>query len=113
MFRLHGCPEDDTLFLSELLYSSEQQSIYEIPVLIMGEELVGSEFFDCRPGVGSAGAVLFCQHWQKNQTPYHRAILLILIISGAFELRFCEKRNIRQKIGRRRNAALTKTHRFL
>ena len=66
-----------------------------------------------RPGADNTGAVLFCRHWQNIQTPYRRAILLILIISGAFELRFCEKRNIRQKIGRRRNAALTKTHRFL
>ena len=84
-------------FLSELLHSSEQWPVYEIPVLITGEELVGSEFFDCRPGVGSAGAVLFCRHWQKIQTPYHRAILLILIISGAFELRFCKKEILDKK----------------
>ena len=41
MFRLRGCPEDDTLYLSVLLYSSEQQSIYEIPVLITGAGFIG------------------------------------------------------------------------
>ena len=58
MFRAcMAAPKMIHCFLSELLYSSEQWLVYEIPVLITGEEFVGSEFFDCRPGVGSAGAV--------------------------------------------------------
>lgn len=72
---MHGCSEDDTLFLSELLYSSEQQSIYEIPVLITGEELVGSEFFDCRPGVGSAGTVFSYENISK-------VLLLVMIFTS-------------------------------